>query len=118
MTMTEQVSRLELLHRVCRRKGWALLLRSTGDGDRREHSSRVTVLDVVEPLEPADPDDPRVTRRRNDPRCGNRRRRIMAGDLIARALLPGPERLDEAAEQMLATMYAYGLIDSLREDGA
>lgn len=98
----ETVGQLELLHRLCRRRGWALCLATTADartpnGRRPLAHKSGALLDslvVVDPL--------RGERPRGDA--------LYAGDPIARIPLHGSAQLEAAARLILDSLGVRGLL--------
>lgn len=86
----ERVDYLEVLHRICERKGWALCLNLSspigGFAQACEQPATLTTLDVIQPTH--DRDEPRTTR-------------IRAGELLACEPV-GHLSVREAAERCVA----------------
>jgi hypothetical protein len=98
MSETEVCSPIDLLARVCRREGWALLLRSSGDfaGFSYLDRSEIEHLHVVAPVP-----------------GGSRREQIVSGDLLVDVELnpDDPAPVQEAASYALAALHRMGLLD-------
>lgn len=101
--MAEVVSHLDLLDRVCRKYGWALLLtaeyqrRFGALGQARKDATMLEHLDVVEP-------DPVHAR--------SRRENLLSGDLIARVSVDTDGNLERAARLLLDALSENHLIDA------
>lgn len=100
----EQVSRLETLHRLCRRRGWALCLAATADartpdGRRPVAHKPGAVLDSLVVVDPLRDERPRHAA-------------VYAGDPIARIPLHGGAQLELAAELILDSLGQRGLLET------
>jgi hypothetical protein len=92
----------DLLASVCRKNGWAVLVRIDGRNeipppDAPTYRSRVTSLDIVDPAATGP----------------TRKRRIAGGDLLARVPVCGAYGLQHAAAEALDRLGAAGLLDEI-----
>jgi hypothetical protein len=86
---------LDVLAALCRRRGWALLLRTNGESTMMpvstgaDRATHLLSLDVVNPA------------RRSYGSDNTRKRRLRAGDLLVRILVSNPADLQDAAASCL-----------------
>jgi hypothetical protein len=100
---TEHVDFLEVLWRVCERKGWALLLHAVADEQRISKAGihqplQLSFLDVVQPHR----------------RGYKGRGRLIAGELLARVSIHEAVTLNDCAEVLIEALTIAGYFEEHR----